>query len=146
MLSVDCYSSKKGGMEGVYDCSMLATIFGDYAGWPQGLGFKYWPLILLTDAKLVSLVRFFFRQRRAVGGVDFFLDGCPAIVLLINRTSKMNEGIVKAFLPFLIPNVIFYLPEVLIDLFEALDERGVHVELEIVQFGFQSFQFFFDVF
>ena len=57
----------------------------------------------------------------------------------------MNEGFTKALLPLLIPNVVFYLPEFLIDLFEALDERGVNVELKIVQCGFQGFQLFFDI-
>ena len=50
----------------------------------------------------------------------------------------MNEGVIEAFLSFLFPNVVFYLPEVLIDLFEAFDERGVNVELEIVQCASKS--------
>ena len=72
-------------------------------------------------------------------------DGCPPIILLINRSCKANEGIAKVFLPLLISNVVFYLPEGLIDFFEALDERGVNVELKIVLCGFQRFQLFFDI-
>ena len=65
--------------------------------------------------------------------------------MLIDRSCKANEGFTKALPSLLIPNIVFYLPEVLIDLFEALDERGVKVELKIVQCRFQGFQFFFDV-
>jgi len=45
----------------------------------------------------------------------------------------------------LIPNGVFYLPEVLINFLEALDECGVNVELKIVQCGFKSLQLFFDI-
>ena len=33
----------------------------------------------------------------------------------------------------------------MIDLFEALDKSGIKIELKIVQCGFQSVQFFFDI-
>ena len=66
-------------------------------------------------------------------------DGCPTIVLLVDRSSKANKIFAKTFLPFLIPYVIFYLPKILIDFFEALNEFGVNVDLKIVQSCCQSF-------
>ena len=44
------------------------------------------------------------------------------------------------------PNILFYQTDVLIYLFEVLGEPGVNVELKIVQFGLQGFEFFFDIF
>ena len=46
-----------------------------------------------------------------MGGVDLFLDGYPAIVLLIDRSCQANEDLTKALLAFLFPNVIFCLPD-----------------------------------
>jgi hypothetical protein len=50
----------------------------------------------------------------------------------------VNEVFAKALLPLLIPNILFYLSEALIDFLEAFDERGVNVEVEIVECGFKS--------
>lgn len=54
----------------------------------------------------------------------------------------MNKVFAKVFLPLLITNIVFYLPEILIDRLEALDERGANVELKIVESGFKSIQLF----
>ena len=57
----------------------------------------------------------------------------------------MNEGVAKALLTLVISNGIFDLPKLLIDLFESSYEFGVNVELEIVECGVESFQFFSDI-
>ena len=57
----------------------------------------------------------------------------------------MNEGVAKALLTLVISNGIFDLPKLLIDLFESSYEFGVNVELEIVECGVESFQFFSNI-
>ena len=64
--------------------------------------------------------------------------------MLIDRSCQANEGFAEVLLSLLIPNVVFYLPEILIDLFEAPDKRGFNVELKIDQCGFKSLRLLFD--
>ena len=46
----------------------------------------------------------------------------------------------------MVPNVIFYFPEVLIDLFKALDESWINIKLQGFESGFKSIQLLFDIF
>ena len=73
------------------------------------------------------LVRLLFYKGRSIGGVNIFFNFCPSIILLIDGSCQANERLTKALLAFLITNIVFYLPEILIDRFEALDERGVDI-------------------
>jgi len=52
----------------------------------------------------------------------------------------------QALLSLLIPNGVFYLPEVLIDLLESLYEGWVNVEVQLFECGSQSLQLFFNIF
>jgi len=64
---------------------------------------------------------------------------------LINRTCKAYEGISKVLVVFFIANVVFDLPEGLIDLLEALDEGGVNVDLKFVECALKGLQLFLDI-
>lgn len=39
---------------------------------------------LASVASLVGLNPLLFHESKTIGGVDFFLDGCPKIILLLN--------------------------------------------------------------
>ena len=110
---------------------LLQQIRQEYAKTPAGRPAR---------TQSITLVCFLFHQRRAVGGVDLFFDGCPPIVLLIDRPGKVDKGFTKALLALLIPNGIFYLPEIGIDLHEALNELWINLKIQSIQCFFESCQ------
>ena len=91
---------------------------------------------VVRSSRLVLHVRLFFDKGSAIGRIDFFFDSRTLIVFFVDRACKVNKGFIKYFLSFQIPNIIFYLPEVLIDLFEALDECVVNFQLETFKCDF----------
>ena len=53
-------------------------------------------------------------------------------MLLIHRSGQVNEGFTKDVPPFLFTDVVFDLPEHLIELFEPLDQCGLKNERKAI--------------